>query len=107
MLRTTVRPKGELIRIAADGQAVLCSGGHPFWVAGKGWVKARDVESGDRLHCVRGTTASRAVDTAAAQKTYNLIVADFHTYFIGEPQILTHDNTVRKPTHAVVPGLTE
>jgi hypothetical protein len=33
------------------------------------------------------------------------VVADFHTYFVGEAKILSHDNTIRQPTNAVVPGL--
>ena len=38
---------------------------------------------------------------------YNLVVADFHTYFVGHSKILSHDNTVRDATDAVVPGLVE
>ena len=38
-------------------------------------------------------------------ETYNLVVADFNTYFVGESGILVHDNTPRKPTRAVVPGM--
>jgi len=50
---------------------------------------------------------SRSVDAADAQKTYNLVVADFHTYFVGNARIFTHDNTVRRPTNALVPGLVD
>lgn len=107
VLRTTIRPKGELIRILAGDQAILCSGGHPFWVAGKGWGKAREMMSGCYLHCVSGTTLVRSVKEADSQTTYNLVIADFHTYFVGSARILTHDNTVRAPTNAVVPGLPE
>ncbi|MCP3690932.1 MAG: hypothetical protein GY917_01945 [Planctomycetaceae bacterium] len=38
-------------------------------------------------------------------KTYNLIVDGHHTYFVGAGQVLSHDNSVRQPTNAVVPGL--
>ncbi len=41
----------------------------------------------------------------AFQAAYNLVVADFHTYFIGEAKILVHDNTIHQPTDVVVPGL--
>ena len=34
------------------------------------------------------------------------IVADFHSYFVGEGKILSHDNTLREATSATVPGLT-
>ena len=38
-------------------------------------------------------------------EAYNLVVADFNTYFVGETGILVHDNTPRLPTRATVPGL--
>ena len=37
-------------------------------------------------------------------KTYTLVVADFHTYFVGEMKILSHDNTLHSATTITVPG---
>ena len=39
------------------------------------------------------------------EQTYNLVVADFNTYFVGPEKILTHDVTERRPTRSIVPGL--
>lgn len=39
--------------------------------------------------------------------TYNLVVADFHTYFVGKSGILSHDVLPPKPTNKLVPGLSE
>ena len=36
VLRTTVRPKSELLRLETDGMVFESSGGHPFWVSGRG-----------------------------------------------------------------------
>jgi hypothetical protein len=106
VLRTTVRPLGRLIRVELATREVLeTSGGHLFWVAGEGWKKARELPSGCELHGFGGTTRVSATDTSSEQETYNLIVADFHSYFAGEARVLCHDNTVRRPTNAVVPGL--
>ncbi len=105
VLRTTIRPREDLIRVEAADQPIDCTGGHPFWVSGIGWVKARDLKPGVHLHSVGGTTLTRSIGEAAAEPTYNLVVGDFHTYFVGETLILTHDNTVRRPTDAIVPGL--
>jgi len=58
------------------------------------------------LHHVTGALAVGSVQDAEVAVTYNLIVADFHTYFVGKTNLLTHDNTVLRPTNAVVPGLT-
>jgi hypothetical protein len=109
VLKKTIRPQkntGDLVSITVDGKTILASGGHVFWVAGEGWVKARDLKAGMRLHTLQGTAEIEALATSPAQETYNLIVADFHTFFAGDVKSLTHDNTLREPTNVVVPGLT-
>lgn len=106
VLRTTVRPRGPLVRVrTVDGQVFETSGGHLFWVAGEGWIRARELESGMELHGVGGAARVSQTEDGPEVETYNLIVADFHTYFVGEGKLLCHDNTVRRPTDAVVPGL--
>ena len=44
-------------------------------------------------------------DPSYAGFAYNLILDDFHGYFVGDRGILVHDNTPRKPTAALLPGL--
>lgn len=106
VLRTTVRPQGRLVRVrTVAGEAFETSGGHLFWVAGEGWLRARQLESGMELHGVGGTARVSLTEDGPELETYNLIVADFNTYFVGEGKLLCHDNTVRRPTDAVVPGL--
>ncbi len=105
VLRTTLRPKSELLRLETDAAIFETSGGHPFWVSGRGWLKAREIEPGMMLHGVTSTAAVHSVSTSRTEVTFNLIVADFHTYFVGERKLLSHDNTVRRPTAAAVPGL--
>jgi hypothetical protein len=107
VMKTTVRPKRPLIALEIGPRTVRMTGGHPFWVPGKGWMKARDIKEGMVMHDVTGTTAVRPVGTAKAEPTYNLIVADFHTYFVGETKVLSHDNTPIEPTNALVPGLVQ
>lgn len=105
VLRTTIRPASKLVKIDARGQTIVASGGHPFWVSGQGWVKARLLQPGQQLHGVAGAVAIESVEPGSHEQTYNLIVADFHTYFAGEARVLNHDNTVRESTDRVVPGL--
>ncbi len=107
VLRTTVRPREALLAIQAGCETITCSAGHPFWVAGEGWVLARNLKPGAELHALGSTVRVSTIDAAEAEETYNLIVADFHTYFAGQQRVLTHDNTVRSATEAVVPGLVE
>ena len=94
-----------MIRIEAGGESILSSAGHAFWVSGHGWVMARHLNPYSRLHGVSGTAEVDLVAPADAEPTYNLVVADFHTFFVGQVKILSHDNTIRRPTNANVPGL--
>ncbi len=106
VLRTTIRPQGPLVRVCLINREVLeTSGGHLFWVAGTGWTKARDLQSGCELHGVTGVVRVSLAESGSTAETYNLVVANFHSYFVGDGKILCHDNTVRRPTTATVPGL--
>jgi hypothetical protein len=93
------------VEIQLARESFTCSGGHPFWVCGESWVKARELAPGKLLHRVTGSTAIVSVEPAPAEPVYNLIVADSHTYFVGKAKILSHDITIRRPTDAIVPGL--
>ena len=52
-----------------------------------------------------GTVEVRSVHATGSEELHNLVVDDFHTYFVTDAKLLTHDNTIREPTTAVVPGL--
>lgn len=106
VLQTTVRAPGPIVRIETETDAIRSSGGHLFWIAGQGWVRSRLLEPGMRIHDVSGSTQIKnVVNEGGLEPTYNLIVADFHTYFVGDGKVLSHDNSIRKPTSALVPGL--
>lgn len=106
VLRTTRRAPVDTLRIdAGPAGALTCSGGHLFSVSGKGWVRARVMEPGMLLHTLDGPQEVLAVQKAPQAEVFNLIVADFHSYFVADGRWLTHDNTPQKPTSAIVPGL--
>jgi hypothetical protein len=68
---------------------------------------AKFLEAGERLHCASEFLTIESIADAEAKPAYNLIVEDFATYFVGEQRLLVHDNTLRAPTLATVPGLVE
>ena len=105
VLDTTVRPAGDLLSVSIGNENIETSGGHLFWVAGNGWVKSRQLKSGASIHAVNGAVPVSAVESGSNAETYNLVVAENNTYFVGESRILCHDNTIRQPTDRVVPGL--
>lgn len=105
VLRVTARPPEELVRLHAGTESWATTGGHLFWVAGEGWVKARRLRPGMQLHTTHGSVQVRMVEPAESAETYNLVVADFSTFFVGKQAVLSHDFTEPRPTSAVVPGL--
>jgi hypothetical protein len=106
VLKTIINPGKEIFRLHTKNETLEVTGGHVFWVAGKGWIKARQLQPEMRFHTLKGTVDLSKIEQHGKQDTYNLVVADYHSYFVGKEKILTHDNTIRKPTNCVVPGLT-
>jgi hypothetical protein len=106
VLRTTRRDPVDTLRIdAGPAGALTCSGGHLFWVSGKGWVRARVMDPGMMLHTLDGPHEVVSVTITPPAEVFNLVVADHHSYFVTEGRWLTHDNTPQAPTSAIVPGL--
>jgi hypothetical protein len=105
VLETTVRPPSPLVTFEAGEDTFSTSKGHLFWEPGVGWVQARRLHEGTMLHAASGPVRVTSIDVAAPQLTYNLVVSDFNTYFVGEEKVLSHDVTVEEPTNVIVPGL--
>lgn len=101
----TVRPPSPLMRLSLGSQEILTTRGHPFWVAGVGWKMAKELGDGAVLHGVTGSARLATVKDVDEAEAYNLVIADFNTYFVSESGLLVHDNTPRLPTRATVPGL--
>jgi hypothetical protein len=106
VLRTTLRPPAKMVRIHAGGDEITTTLGHPFWVDGRGWKMAKELKAGDLLHSLGGAVRVDKIEQAGEEKAYNLVVDDFNTYFVGQQGLLVHDNEFRRPTRAIVPGLT-
>lgn len=107
VLRTTVRPPTELWNVHTEHDTFEATGGHTFWISGQGWLKLRDAQPGMRFHGATGPVRIEAIAQSRTEPAYNLVVADFHTYFVGASRILSHDPTFAQPTDLSVPGLTE
>ena len=70
---------------------------HPFYVIDKGWVAAGDLVEGDEIYLLDGTvayvTGSEIEELDEAILVYNLEVADFNTYFVGDVPVLVHNES--------------
>jgi hypothetical protein len=105
VLRTTLRPPKELCTIRFSEESVVSTAGHRFWDSGTGWVKVRDLAPQTLLHTVTGNAPVWTAKKGETAQTYNLLVADFHTFFVGQTGILSQDVLTPRGTDCVVPGL--
>ena len=90
----------EWYHITANGEELVCTGGHPFFVKDKGFIFAKDLSVGDILRLSNGmlvpVSAIAIEKLEQSETTYNFEVADFHTYYVGESEVLVH-NTCGEP----------
>ncbi len=99
VVHTTVKPEQPIltVRLASeDGheEEIGATGNHPFWVEGKGWRQAKELQRGDRVPSAHGGWL-RVIHSAWEEErrpVYNFEVEDFHTYFAGQLAAWVHNN---------------
>jgi hypothetical protein len=104
VISRTTRPPTETVRLTVNDEVIQASLGHLLWVSGKGWTKAGDIKQADLLHAAAEPAVVMDVKPGAKLPTYNLIVADHHSYFVGSSRVLSHDVLPRGSVHERVPG---
>jgi hypothetical protein len=91
------RPSPTLRLRLDDGQEVVCTPIHRLWKAGRGWVMARDLHTGDALRTLGGTARVEAVEEQPVQPVFNLRVRRGGSYFVGPQGVLAHDDRPTEP----------
>ena len=100
------RSSAETVIIQVADEELQCSLGHTFWAPGLGWRMAKELTAGMPMLTMQGERAEILEITPAERETvYNLVVADFSTYFVGKHRYLNHDVTLREPTDMIYPGI--
>ena len=84
-----------LYHIIVDGEEIVTTDEHPFWVNGKGWVAARELILGNEL-CLQDGKNAEIINVFVEKLSslvfvYNFEVEDWHTYFVGSNKILVHN----------------
>ena len=66
-----------------------------FYVSGRGWVAAGDLNDGDEVYLIDGSvayvTGAELEQLAEPIKVYNLEVEGLNTYFVGDEAVLVHN----------------
>ena len=94
-------PPSPTLRVVLDGgDAVVATGIHRFWKAGKGWTMARDLTTGDLVRTLGGAARVSAVEPERVQPVFNLELADGQGFLVGKLGALVHDNSPVEATPA-------
>ena len=97
----------EWVHVTVDGEKITCTPEHPFYSPVKGWTSAIDLRAGDILVMLNGEYV--VVEQVqhelleSPETTYNFEVEDFHTYYVGESEVLAHNkckNTYKTKSRA-------
>jgi hypothetical protein len=75
-----------ILLFKVGGRTIETTQEHPFYLCGREWLPACAAERGDQTLGKDGerTVVDSVERTQRVQTVYNLRVADFHTYFVGD-----------------------
>ncbi len=90
-------PPAPTFRVGLGDDVVVASHFHRFWIAGRGWVMARDLKPGDPVRTLGGIRTIDSVEAGRVELVYNLDIADDADFFAGASAALVHDNTLPDP----------
>jgi len=85
------------LRIDLGNDLIIATPIHRFWKAGTGWTMARDLKAGDTIRALGRSVEVDAISAERAQPVFNLEVAKHASFFVGECDVLVHDNSLVRP----------
>ena len=95
VLETYIREDSKLIHLMINGEEIITTETHPFYVKNQGFIKAGELIVGDELLDVNGNVL--LVEKFNVELTdepvtvYNFQVEGFHTYHVGCFYVLVHN----------------
>ena len=103
----------EWYHIFVNDEEIVCTGGHPFYVLNAEedrkvvryegvksdkngrWIEAKELKKDDKLLLSDESygiiISVKIEELVSPETTYNFEVADFHTYYVGESEVLVHN----------------
>ena len=102
VVNTYVHVTDTVLYLTIDEEIIETTEDHPFWVEGQGWTSAKLLQPGDVVWLKDGST--QCVDDIEIVElpegeyvaVYNFEVADFHTYFVSDYDVLVHNDCKNK-----------
>ncbi|MBU43824.1 MAG: hypothetical protein CMN76_11435 [Spirochaetaceae bacterium] len=82
-----------------DGTVIETTWSHPFYIEGKGWVKAEELHAGDVSKTDKGTLRIAKVHVdPRSEEVYNFEVAENHTYLVTDQGVVVHNANGYRPS---------
>ena len=95
VLETYIREVTTLVHLTVNGEEIVTTVDHPFYVKNQGFIKAGELIVGDELLDVNGNVLlveNFDVELTEEPTTvYNFQVEDFHTYHVCALGVLVHN----------------
>ena len=97
VLEKYVRKTRELVHIIVGGKEIVSTPDHPYYVEGRGFVNACQLCIGSPLLDADGKIleveqiCKEQLGKNEEVKVYNFQVEDWHTYHVGEMEVLVHN----------------
>ncbi len=93
IVATHTRKVQETVTIElADGEVIITTPEHPFWVLQRGWIPARHLDAGDQLTSDLGQpiALTRVATSVLTQPVavFNFTVDEVHNYYVGTAHVL-------------------
>ena len=88
------RKAKEYYKINAGKEIINVTAEHPFYVAGKGWIKVKDLQVGDVLKSINNNSNVKISSIKVVEEViivYNIEVNKNHNYFVTGSSILVHN----------------
>ncbi len=97
VLETYVRQVDKLVHLTINGEEIVTTVDHPFYVQNRCFINAGNLLTGDTLISVNGedllVSSCYIEECEFATTVYNFQVEDYHTYFVGECEVWVHNRT--------------
>jgi hypothetical protein len=95
VLETYIRQVDKLVHLTINGEEIVTTDNHSFYVQGRDFIEAGNLLVGDKLISVNGedlfVKKHQVEELDELVDVYNFKVEDYHTYFVGDRAVWEHN----------------